>query len=470
VPPITSLREKVAYTLSHQHPLSANSVCTQEIHSVSKFTQMRALLHHAGKHHVSHGKPQSVGDWLRLCGIVLSENEILWPLYKLDELPNLRAYPDETCNQCIDWHIFRNDTTVRLPSFEMLVPTLDIGSSGDAWLLGKRIKLREARFPDFKAQLLEDKISKIRLLNVPIKEEMVKRSSQDRHLAMVRNRVQGLYCVGKEHPIEIHALTANICPPGTATDIHHDSDPHISTACGRCDACRDQPMKLWILWRASDSRLLSRCYSNTVSALEMLGPCGYIVQFSGESLMLPANVPHAALSLSPHVLYGQTFHVEGRARDPTTFELELSAGAKPSDAIDTVLTCYEEGLQDPDPQIRAIYIDHIVCNMSAERDFMRQASKEPYISRVVEVLREHRKFQGVCGLCNYLGLRSRASEDCWELHDVESEQPLPVPNRRHRPRKGKGRSDVRVELSEPGGLPCQSICHSLPHSGMYPES
>jgi hypothetical protein len=73
--------------------------------------------------------------------------------------------------------------------------------------------------------------------------------------------------------------------------------------------------------------------------------------------MLPANVPHAALSLSPHVLYGQTFHVEGRARDPTTFELELSADAQLSDVIDTVPTCYKEGLQDPDPQIRAIYIE-----------------------------------------------------------------------------------------------------------------
>jgi hypothetical protein len=390
-----------------------------------------------GGQNVGHREPQSVGDWLSLCGIDLSENEIPWPLDKLDQLPNLRARPGETYDQCIAWHIFRSDESVRLPSFEMLVPTLDIGSCSDAWILEKRIKLKENLFADFKVQLLEDKITKIRLLNVPIKEEMVKRSTQNRHQAMVSNKVQELYGVGKEHPIEIHDATTNVCPRGTATEIHHDSDPHISTACSRSDAGRDQPMKLWILWRASDSRLLPKCYSDTVSALELLGPCGYIVQFSGESLMLPANVPHAALSLSPHGLYGQTFHVEGRARDPTTFELELSAGAKPSDAIETVLTCYEEGLQDPDPQIRAIYIDHIVCTMSAERDSMRQASEEPYIRMVVEVLKEYRNFQGVCGLCNYLGLRLRVCEDCWELHDVESEQPLSVTSRRRLPRKRK---------------------------------
>jgi len=272
---------------------------------------------------------------------------------------------------------------VRLPSFEMLIPTLGIGSCSDAWFLEKRIKLKGNMFADFKVQLLEDKITKIRLLNVPIKEEMVKWDLQDPHQTMVRNKVQELYGVEKEHPIEIHAMTANICPLGTATDIHHDSDPHISTACGRSDAGRNQPMKLWILWRASDCRLLPTCYSDTVSALEKLGPCGYLVQFQGESLMLPANVPHAALSLSPHILYGQTFHIESRARDPTTFELELSAGANPSDAIETVLTCYEEGLHDPDPQIRAIYVDHIVCTMQMERVAMRKASKQAYIDRVV---------------------------------------------------------------------------------------
>jgi hypothetical protein len=390
-----------------------------------------------GEQHVSHREPQSVGDWLKLCGIDLSENEVPWPLDKLDRLPDLRTCPKETYNQCIAWHIFRSDKAVRLPSFEMLIPTLDIGSCSDAWFLEKRIKLKENLFADFKVQLLEDKITKIRLLNVPIKGKMVKWDLQDPHQTMVRNKVQELYGVEKEHPIEIHALTANICPPGTATDIHHDSDPHISTACGRSDAGRDQPMKLWIIWRASDSRLLPKCYSDTVSALETLGPCGYLVQFPGESLMLPANVPHAALSLSSHVLYGQTFHVEGRARDPTTFELELSAGAKPSDAIDTVLTCYEEGLQDPDPQIRAIYIDHIVCTMSAERDFMRQASKETYISRVLEVVKEYRKFQGLCGLCDYLGLSSCTSEDCWTLHDIEDEQILSAIIPRYPPRKRK---------------------------------
>lgn len=326
-PPTVSLSTESVYVRQFEYNLEVSlSARPAKLHSERHMGVEK--INKPGERHVDHKQPQSVGEWLRLCRVDLSENEVPWPPNKLNRLPNLRNCPEVTPDQCIAWHIFRDDRAVCLPSFEMLVPTLDAESCSDAWLLEKPIKMKEARLGDFKSQLLENKTPKIRILNVPVKEKMVKRSLQNRHLTMVRNKVQELYGVGKDHPVDVHKATLNMCPQGTATEVHHDSDPHISTACGRSDACLDQPMKLWILWRASDSRLLPTCYSDTVSALEMLGPCGYIMQYSGESLMLPANVPHAALSLSPHVLYGQTFHVEGRARDPTTFGLELSAGAQ----------------------------------------------------------------------------------------------------------------------------------------------
>jgi hypothetical protein len=121
--------------------------------------------------------------------------------------------------------------------------------------------------------------------------------------------------------------------------------------------------------------------------------------------MLPAKIPHAALSLSPHYLYGQTFHVEGRAKDPTTLKLELSALVKPLEAIDTVLTCYQEGLQDPDPQIRAIHTDQIIGTIrSSEKTALHRIPKESYISKSVKVLRKNGKFKGVYGLCEHFRL------------------------------------------------------------------
>jgi hypothetical protein len=139
--------------------------------------------------------------------------------------------------------------------------------------------------------------------------------------------------------------------------------------------------------------------------------------------MLPAN-SHAALSISPHYLYGQTFHVEGRARDPTTLELELSALKKPPEAVDTVLTCYEEGLQDPDAQIRAIHIDHIVRTILSEKATLRQAHPESYFSKVFNVLKKNRRYKGVCGLCEHFRLSPQSGTDFRSMHDLEGEQAL----------------------------------------------
>jgi hypothetical protein len=120
--------------------------------------------------------------------------------------------------------------------------------------------------------------------------------------------------------------------------------------------------------------------------------------------MLPANVPHAALSLLLHDLYGQTFYIKDRARDPTTLELELSALVQPSEAIVTILTCYQEGLQDPDPRFRAVHVDHIVRTISSEKAALRQAHTELYVSKVVKVLSRNRKYNGMCGLCEHFRL------------------------------------------------------------------
>ena len=377
-----------------------------------------------GAHDLDDKQSRTVGQWLHLCGVDLNENGIRWPCERLNELPDLRVQPKQISDQCIAWQIFQDDKAGALPSFEELVPRLDFKSCRDAWFLEKPIKLKGDQFADFKVHLSQESVSKIRLLNLPVTKKMVSRVSQRQHSVMVLERVQHFYDVGKNHLVEVNNAAGNVTPKGTATEVHHDSDPHVSTVCGRSGAGFEQPMKLWLLWHASESRRLATCYSDTASALRDLGPCGYLIQYSGESLMLPANVPHAALSLSSHYLYGQTFHVEGHARDPTTLELELSARAKPSEAINTVLTCYEEGLQDPNPRTRAIHTDHIVRTVSLEKTALREAHTESYVSKVIEVLRKNRKFEGVCGLCKHFRLSPRSDTDCWSMHDLESEQAL----------------------------------------------
>ena len=365
---------------------------------------------------------ECVSKWLEYCAVDLSACEVPWPLEKLDQLADLRTQPTETHDQCIAWQIFKDERVARLPSLERVLISLDAASCSDAWRSNVPVRLTDHDFLDWKVQLLERKNSKIRLLNVPIAEDVVSRDVQDYHTAMVRDKVQEFYGVGADHHIEVHVATANITPRGTATEIHHDSYPHISTTGGQSDVKPGQPMKLWLLWTASDNRRLSTCYSDTASALDRLGPCGYLIQRTGESLVLPANVPHAALSLTSHMLYGQTFRVQDRAGDPTTFGLELSARATPQTAIETVLTCYKEGLQDPDARIRSIHIDRLLCTMSAEQVIMRQVGREPFFGRLMETLICGRIYEGSCGLCEHFGFTPLYDRDCWGLHPMGGEQ------------------------------------------------
>lgn len=375
-------------------------------------------------------EPKSVGEWLKYCALDLSACEVPWPLEKLDRLSDLRTQPKETHDQCVAWQIFKDERTARLPSLERVLVSLDAASCTDIWRLNDPVRLTDHEFLDWKAQLLERKNPKIRLLNVPITERVVSRDVQDHYHTMVNDKVQEFYGVGADHPVEVHDATANITPRGTATEIHHDSDPHISTTCGPSEAKPGEPMKLWLLWKASENRRLSICYSNTTAALDRIGPCGYLIQRAGESLMLPANVPHAALSLTSHMLYGQTFYVRDRAGDPTTFGLELSARMKPEKAIERVLDCYKEGLWDPDPRIRGIHVDRLLCTMLAERIVMRQVGRESYMSRLIEILRDGRMFEGSCGLCEHFGFTPQYDRDCWEIHPMGSEQHFTATNRR----------------------------------------
>jgi hypothetical protein len=413
---VTSLRKSSQHDFRSEHFSKGTTAVDSAERYRERFFGLKQKQLLGEEHYLHNKKSRTISEWLDLCGVDLYEHGVRWPRDKLDELPDLRFQPKQTSGQCIAWQIFNDNRATHLPSFEELASGLDIESCRDAWFLEKPIKLKEDRFENFKAHLLEETVSKVRLLNVPVTRNMVSRKSQHQHSVMVRERVQHFYGVGDDRSIEIHDATTNVTPRGTATEIHHDSDPHISTVWSGSGASFQQPMKLWLLWHASESRRLATCYSDTTAALRHLGPCGYLIQYSGESLMLPANVPHAALSLSPHYLYGQTFHVEGRARDPTTLELELSALAKPMEAIGTVLTCYEEGFQDPDPRIRAIHINHAVCTISSEKTALHQIPRESYISRVIEVLKANRKFSGMCGICRHLGLEPESSIDCWSLH------------------------------------------------------
>lgn len=363
--------------------------------------------------------PSSVSQWLGRHHIDLVNTGALGPKEKLDQLTNLREHPPDPHDQCVRWRIFRDERADCLPTLALVAVKLSAGTCGDAWQLDQPKTLSKAELDDWKARLWTGQSQSVRLLNIPATDRLVDRDAQDQYRVMVRDKIHEYYDAGPSHLVEIHSATMNVNPHGTVTQVHHDSNAHISTAYTETNADYDQPAKLWLLWKASENNTLSTCYSDTASAVTSMGPGGYIIQYSGESLLLPANVPHAVISLSTSMLYGHSFTVQDRADDPTSFALEISAGVKPSEAIQIVARCYEGGLKNTDPRIRMIHAKHLCSTMLADRMVMRKLANDAYINRIIDVGRSCSEFRGTCTFCILAGVQRNKDQDCWEEHGLE---------------------------------------------------
>jgi hypothetical protein len=137
------------------------------------------------------------------------------------------------------------------------------------------------------------------------------------------------------------------------------------------------------------------CYSDKAATVRHLGLYGNLSQYSGESLMLLADVQHALLPLSSHHWYSQTFRVKDCARNPPTLQSELRTLASRSITIDIVSSCYEEGSQGSDLRIRAIHISHVIRAVSSKDIAPRRSYTEPYTNKIVQVSDKHERCNGV---------------------------------------------------------------------------
>jgi hypothetical protein len=167
-------------------------------HQKNKHPEAERTIELKNTHHGEARLPKCVSGWLDLCDIDLSPSGVPWPLDKLDQLPDLRTEPNETHGQCVPWHIFKDERTTHLPSLERVLVGLDMGSCNDAWHLSNPIRLTNDYFLDWKAQLLERKTPKTRLLNVEVTEEVVNKPSLEELL----RGAQAQYKEGKLNTID----------------------------------------------------------------------------------------------------------------------------------------------------------------------------------------------------------------------------------------------------------------------------
>jgi hypothetical protein len=141
-------------------------------HQKNKHPKAERIVEHKNTHNDEARLPKCVSEWLDFCDVDLTQSRVPWPLDKLDQLPDLRTEPNKTHCQCVPWHIFKDERTTHLPSLERVLVSLDMESCNDAWHLSNPIRLTNEDFLDWKAQLLEHKTPKTRLLNVEVTEDV----------------------------------------------------------------------------------------------------------------------------------------------------------------------------------------------------------------------------------------------------------------------------------------------------------
>lgn len=258
--------------------------------------------------------PRLVSEWLVQCEVDLHGSGVTWSLDDLDRSKNLREESHDSHDRCVTWRIFYDERAERLPSVEHFVLQVNESHYHHARQGSEPFALKGRDLVAWKVDLLAKKRQDTRLLNTQVKQGTIGGTVKRYYRQMVEDKAREFFLVGQDCSVDVYNAEANVTPRGTATEVHHDSDPHISTVCGWADYTG--PAKLWLIWDSSEISGLSKCYSDTSTALRRLSSCGYLIQHAGESLMLPANTPHAAISLSSHALYGNTFRVQDRSITP----------------------------------------------------------------------------------------------------------------------------------------------------------
>ncbi|KAK4622728.1 uncharacterized protein CLAFUR5_07183 [Fulvia fulva] len=267
----------------------------------------------------------------------------------------------------------------------------------EVWQENSRISFAPAQWVAWTKQILQGEQVLARVLNMPMGHMMpAERSQEYRHRAAeVAVRHERNLDANKTRQ---NQSTANITPRGTRTEVHHDSDHHISTARGLASRKRI-PLKLWLLWPSTELRHLVTCYSDTKAALARMEYGSFFVQMPGESVLVPPNCPHAVVTLDSCYLYGHTFSTHSWAYDPTTALVEISVGNPVDEACQELIKRLRLGLRSG--KFRQVYIDQFIETWAIEAPILRSQRDE--FEKLIALWTEDIRSTGSCIWCAAAG-------------------------------------------------------------------
>jgi hypothetical protein len=312
---------------------------------------------------------ERISDVLLACGF---DSEMLgdWTIEELNKIPNLRHYRPSPRRHHTPWQIIAAKELNILPSLEDLL--VDIAyrarrngampAGTEVWQESEQVNFTPNEWVVWTKRILEGEQVLTRVLNMPMGHMLATDRSQEYRRCAAE--VAARYITNLEaHGFHQNQPSANVTPRGTRTEVHHDSEHHISTAFGSASV-KGRPLKLWLLWPSTELRHLATCYGDTKAALNRMDHGSFLVQMPGESVFVPPNSPHAVFALDTCYLYGHTFSSGTWAYDPSTVLVEIKTGVRDKKATHDRVNQLRLGLRSND--FRQAHIDQFIETWAIE--------------------------------------------------------------------------------------------------------
>lgn len=357
----------------------------------------------------------TVSDALVACGFNSGQLGS-WDSKSLDLLPNIRSHKPTPRRHHTQWQVVSDEGLSKLPSLEDLL--VDVASRSrrncnmtkgtELWRENERTQFTSQEWVVWSKQILEGEQVFTRVLNMPVgflRPEVSQ--SYSRHAADTIQR--HLPDLGAHGLRQTHA-NANITPRGTRTEVHHDSQHHVSTAVG-LNSRRNRPLKLWLLWPSTELRHLASCYGDTNAALACMDHGSFLVQMPGESVVVPPNSPHAVFALESCYLYGHTFSTREWVYDPSTVIVDVRAGDPVDRACSRRISQLRLGLCSS-AKLRQACVDQFIETWALDAALFR--SRDDSFEQLVALWATDMRDRGSCAWCAAAGEPGRSVQDSQE--------------------------------------------------------
>ena len=372
-------------------------------HKTRHLKSCKALKQHSPGREQDPRLATTVSSVLEICGLpsdLLGE----WDIAALDRLPNMRRLKPQPHAQHTPWYFHDHN-----PDDELLFPSVaDALSTINRLLFAKKHRWTGVLWNDqeelpedtdairnFTSNVANGRPEHRRMINLPAKKCMTPEevtSFRLRALPLLRD-LNGIS--GDITSMQILYESMNITPRATKTELHHDSDPHISITMPMRSEDKE-PLKLWITYPSTEIARFGRS-STTAHSVRNLDHGSFLVQMPGDIIFAPPNSPHAVAALNTCSIYGISVGNTGLL-DPTTVLADMRGNFTTEEACRRVLDALPIGLASQVWQQRVI--EQFVDQWGTEKDdFVKCGSQRA----LLRILLEFSARDGSCVWCRVGG-------------------------------------------------------------------